>query len=113
MGVNERTIQWREKHKDYLEGWKEKMVVLQLRAHSEGWSQDRYEMEIIQCIPNQSVRDVFIYAKNYIYQYKTGKFRSLMANVYEEVIRFGLVEPSRLVAIKRAIDSVRRKVYGK
>lgn len=57
----------------------------------------------------QRMRDVFIFAKNYIARYKSGKFRKLMADVYTEIIQFGVVEPSRLNALKKAIDSFKRR----
>ncbi len=85
------------------------MEDLRLRSFSERWDQDKYEMEVSQCIPNQSMRDIFIFAKNYIEKHKFGKFRNLMASVYEEIIQHGVVEPSRLNSIKKAIEGARRK----
>ena len=107
---SERTLEWREKSKIFIEKWQRKMQGLRSRSFSENWDQDKYEMEVTQCIQNQLMRDVFFFAKNYIAKHKFGKFRNLMATVYEEIIQYGVVEPSRLNSIKKAIEGARRKV---
>lgn len=107
--ASKRTLEWREKNKDSIKKWQEKMEDLRLRSLSENWDQDKHEMEVVQCILNQKMRDIFIFAKNYIARHRIGKFRNLMAGVYEEIMQYGVVEPSRLNAIYKAIDSFKRR----
>ena len=107
---SKRTLEWREKNKSFISEWKQKIEELRLRSFSENWDQDKFEMEVVQCILNQLMKEVFIFSKNYIARHKVGKFRNLMAMVYEEIIQYGVVEPSRLNSIKKAIESARRKI---
>jgi hypothetical protein len=99
-----------KKNKSFISEWKQKIEDLRLRSFSENWDQDKFEMEVVQCIPNQLMKEVFIFSKNYIARHKVGKFRHLMATVYEEIIQYGVVEPSRLNSIKKAIEGARRKI---
>lgn len=89
--ASKHTIEWREKNKDFIQKWQKKM-------------------EVMQSIVNQTMRDVFLFSKNYIAQHKSGKFRNWMAGVLEEIIQYGIVEPRRLNSIKKAIENFWRKI---
>ena len=99
--TTQKTKVWREKNKDSIQLWRKKMDELIARSYGENWSHERYEMEVMQHIENQKMREVFLFAKNYIARYKTGKFRSLMAETYQEIIDYGVIEPSRLNFLKK------------
>ena len=108
--VSKRTIEWRERYSEKIKQWKKEMEELRARSYEENWTQDRYQMEIMQKIENQKMRDVFIFAKNYIARYKRGKFRELMAKAYQEMVDYGVIEPSRLTYLERSINTARRKM---
>ncbi|MEK7791473.1 MAG: hypothetical protein AAB309_07600, partial [Deltaproteobacteria bacterium] len=93
---SKRTLEWRTRQQQYIKEWQEKMSDMRLKAATERWDQDKFEMEIVQLLPHQKLRDVFVYAKNYIARHKSGKFRTLMFEVYDEIVKHGTVEPSRL-----------------
>ena len=108
--VSEQTLEWREKNKEFIKEWKEKIKELRLRRYSDRWDQDKFEMEILSLINDQELRTVFIFSKNYIVQRKTGKFRKFMLDIYNEIIDYGSINPFRLNSIKRRIETAKRKM---
>ena len=111
--ASQRTLEWRERNKELIQQWQAKMRELRLQIGMERGDQDKIEMEILQLLPNQTLREVFTFAKNYIFKYKSGKFRALMNNAYREILEFGTIEPSRLNFFKQRIESARRKMKWK
>ncbi len=105
-----RTLEWRAKQITLIERWQIKMKELRLQSLDEGWNEDKFEMEMVPFIESQVLSDVFIFAKNYVFRYKTGKFRSLMVEAYREIRDFGTIEPMRLDFLKRRIEVARRKM---
>jgi len=104
------TLEWREKNKDFIEQWQLKMKELRLKIAMERWDNDKFEMEVIPYIDNQLLREVFIFAKNYIARYKSGSFRNLMQEAYNEILKYGTIEPNWLRVLNKKIESARRKM---
>ncbi|HBQ21004.1 MAG: hypothetical protein A2Z91_09120 [Deltaproteobacteria bacterium GWA2_38_16] len=107
---SKRTLEWRDKQKGYIERWKKTILELRSRSFLERWNEDKYEMELLQCLENQTLKDVFIFAKNYVMRVKSGKFRTLMTEVNREIKECGTVEPSRLNFLKHRIEIVKEKM---
>src|SRR3989338_9887350 len=104
------TLEWREKNKEFIQQWQLKIKELRLKISMERWDNDKFEMEIMPCIEDQMVKDVFIFAKNYIARYKRGSFRNLIFETYNEIIQYGTIEPSWLLVLNKKIESARRKM---
>src|SRR3989338_2611570 len=107
---SKRTLEWRDKQKGYIERWKKTILELRSRSFLERWNEDKYEMELLQCLENQTLKDVFIFTKNYVMRVKSGKFRTLMTEVNREIKECGTVEPSRLNFLKHRIEIVKEKM---
>ena len=111
--VSEKTILWRQKYASFIRKWQDIVLDLRLRMTQESWSNDKLEMEILQKIENQRIKNVFSFTKDYIYHNKKGSFRNFMYEVYLEIINFGVIEPGRLYAIEKAIVSAKKKMKWK
>lgn len=104
------TLVWREKNKELIGQWQAKIKEVRFKIAMERWDNDKFEMEIVSCIDDQILRDVFMFAKNYIARYKSGNFRNLMFETYNEIVQYGTIEPSWLLVLCKKIASARRKM---
>ena len=108
--ASQETLEWREKNKELIQEWQTKIKELRLKIAMERWDNDKFEMEIMPCIEDQMVKDVFIFAKNYTTKCKSGGFRKLMVEVYDEIVQYGTIEPSWLNRLTKRIETARRKM---
>ena len=99
---------WRLKHQVFIHEWQGKIHALRWRSIGEYWNQDRFEMEVMQLMENKDMREVFLYAKNYIARYRVGRVRALMKDLYEEIIQYGVVEPGKLYTALKLIRQWQR-----
>jgi len=108
--VSEKTILWRQKYASEIQVWQNKIRHLKDLYYQERWTLDKFEMEIVPLIQNQKMREVFTFSKNYIYKRKRGHFRDFMRRIYQEIIDFGVMEPSQLNHAYYAIQKVRSRL---
>ncbi|MBI2646491.1 MAG: hypothetical protein HYW85_05625 [Deltaproteobacteria bacterium] len=108
--TSKKTLEWQEQQREFIEEWKKKMSELHLRSFAERWDSDKLEMEILQLIDDQELRNIFRFAKNYIYDHKSGHFRKFMSDVYEEIKQYGTMNPYKIIFLNKKIDVARRKM---
>jgi hypothetical protein len=109
---SKRTLEWREKNKEKIAEWRQRVQERRDLANLENWSYERLEIEIAQLL-YPKLRVIYDYAINYTRRHKSGQFRELMANAVAEISEFGTIEPSRFNAINKAIEGAKRRINAK
>lgn len=109
---SEKSKQWREKNKEPIEKWQETVADLRNLANLENWTYERLETEIAQLL-DSDLRKIWDFASMYASRYRKSNLGEFFSYVVTEVIDYGTIEPSRKESIRKAIETTRRKMYGK
>ena len=78
----------------------------------ENWTHERLEIEMAQLL-DLDLRKIWDFATMYASRYRKSNLGEFFSYVVSEIIDYGTIEPSRKERIRKAIETTRRKMYGK
>ncbi len=113
---SEKSKKWREENKVHIEEWKGKFKELLNRRTQEWWNTERFEMEIGSSLSDAKLRDAWFFITYYVAKstpYSKSQLVKFFKNAINEIIDFGILEPSRKRKLLKSVATIRRKTHGR